>query len=1194
METDIDKNAHNWGEPTYVWAEDHSKVTATRICTRDAGHKETEDAELADKVVKDPTCTEKGSTTYTSKAFTNTAFTAQTVKVETNIVNDAHDWGEPTYVWADDYSKVTATRVCKWNPEHKETEDAALDKTAVVDPTCTAKGSITYTSKAFTNTAFAAQTKTVETDIDKDAHDWGEPTYVWANDHSKVTATRICKINPEHKETEDTALDKTAVVDPTCTAKGSITYTSKAFANQAFVVQTETVETDIDKDAHDWGEPTYVWADDHSKVTATRVCKINPEHKETEEAALDKTAVVDPTCTAKGSITYTSKAFTNTAFAVQTETVETDIDKDAHTWGNWSVLEDGTHKRVCKNCSVSETGKHEWDNWTSVTADYHQHNCKICGEAFETGAHNYENGVCTVCGRKCEHTGGTATCTKKAVCTICGLEYGDVDAGHHTLVSTAAKAATCTAAGNSAYWTCSECRKYFSDAEGKKEIQKDSWIIAKNPTAHPEGKLTETAAKAATCTAAGNSAYWTCSECGKYFSDAEGKTEIQKDSWLIAKDPAAHPEGKLTGTASKAATCTAAGNSAYWTCSECGKYFSDAEGKTEIQKDSWIIAKDPEAHPEGKLTETAAKAATCTAAGNSAYWTCSECGKYFSDAEGKTEIQKDSWIISATGHSWKASKWNWAEDYSSATADLVCEKDDTHTKEGVTATVSSEETKAATCEGNKAVTYTAAVTVDGKSFTDRKENIEIEGTAKEHQWGEWKTTKAATVDQQGLKERVCKVCQEKQTQTIPKITPSGGTRPVAGVAEEQHTVGDFTLTITDPETRTVTITSWKGTGEEEELTLPDTVEIDGHTFTVTGIGAGAFTGNSKLKKIILGDKVEVIGKDAFRDCKGLTVLDASKCENLQMIEESAFDGCETLETVLINITSLELLEANVFAGIAKNAVFDVFYLDAQKLMEARAMLQTKKTGWLPDMTLEQFQYSVMNVAAEGYKGEYDGQPHGITVNVTDPATGSTVKYGTAEGTYDSDSLTYTNAGVYTVYYQVTADQYKTVTGSATVEITARVPADLTIQLSSNTYYYYAKARKPAVTVKDGDTVVPESEYRVTYKNNIHAGTATVKITSLSRGNYSFREERNFTIKPRNVHLKWSKLSFTYDGKYHQPEGKIIGLYAADADKCHVIVDGSGRNVGRYIARAIGLDNDDYKLVETPEETRVIFYINPRH
>lgn len=50
------------------------------------------------------------------------------------------------------------------------------------------------------------------------------------------------------------------------------------------------------------------------------------------------------------------------------------------------------------------------------------------------------------------------------------------------------------------------------------------------------------------------------------------------------------------------------------------------------------------------LTETAAKPATCTEAGNTAYWSCNHCGKLFSDAQGATEIQPANTVIAALGH----------------------------------------------------------------------------------------------------------------------------------------------------------------------------------------------------------------------------------------------------------------------------------------------------------------------------------------------------------------------------------------------------------------------------------------------------------------------------------------------------------------------------------------------------------------
>ena len=76
----------------------------------------------------------------------------------------------------------------------------------------------------------------------------------------------------------------------------------------------------------------------------------------------------------------------------------------------------------------------------------------------------------------------------------------------------------------------------------------------------------------------------------------------------------------------------------------------------------------------------------------------------------------------------------------------------------------------------------------------------------------------------------------------------------------------------------------------------------------------------------------------------------------------------------------------------------------------------------------------MTVQATDYSGTYDGKAHGISVSVTEPASGYTIKYGEKEGTYDKTSLTYTDAGTYTVYYQVTCEGYNSATGSAKVVI----------------------------------------------------------------------------------------------------------------------------------------------------------------
>ena len=121
------------------------------------------------------------------------------------------------------------------------------------------------------------------------------------------------------------------------------------------------------------------------------------------------------------------------------------------------------------------------------------------------------------CGK---HTFGAWTVTKAATCTeagtsvrtctVCGAEETQtIPALGHSMTAVAAKAATCTEAGHSAYWSCSRCGKFFSDAAGKTEIAKDRWVIA--ALGHDEATR---AAVAATCYASGHEADTYCKRCG--------------------------------------------------------------------------------------------------------------------------------------------------------------------------------------------------------------------------------------------------------------------------------------------------------------------------------------------------------------------------------------------------------------------------------------------------------------------------------------------------------------------------------------------------------------------------------------------------------------------------------------------------------------------------------------------------------
>ncbi len=389
---------HVWGEPEYDWADDYSTVTATAICTVDGCNERLTETVNTTSQTEAASCDEPGTIIYTAE-FSENIFSTQTEEVDVDAVG--HDWGEAYYEWAEDYSSVTATRICKRDSSHKEIK--TVNSTSSTTPATCEKGStVTYTAD-FEDAEFETQVKVVKND-DALGHDWGEPTYEWAEDYSKVTATRVCTRDENHVETEEALVSAAVTKQPTCEEKGETTYTPAEFTNEAFVKQEPKTE-EIDALGHAWGEPAYVWADDFSTVTATRICGHDPSHKEDETVAATSAQTKDPTCTEKGETTYTSAGFDNTAFSVQTKTVA-NIDALGHDWSEWEVTQKatcvaaGVETRTCQRDGYAETREiaidpdaHDWDEGkiteraTKDEAGEITYKCTLCG------AENPEKGV---------------------------------------------------------------------------------------------------------------------------------------------------------------------------------------------------------------------------------------------------------------------------------------------------------------------------------------------------------------------------------------------------------------------------------------------------------------------------------------------------------------------------------------------------------------------------------------------------------------------------------------------------------------------------------------------------------------------------------------------------------------------------------------------------------------------------------
>ena len=144
-----------------------------------------------------------------------------------------------------------------------------------------------------------------------------------------------------------------------------------------------------------------------------------------------------------------------------------------------------TKGAVCKTCGREYTDKDMANHSGKVvwvqTEKTHKQAYDCCDkEVSSSEAHGWKNGVCTVCDYQCKHAGGSATCVKKAVCTICSEEYGTYNMSiHEGLKSVAAKAATRTDEGNIEYWYCKDCDRYYIKQDGLVEIEKSQTVVAK-------------------------------------------------------------------------------------------------------------------------------------------------------------------------------------------------------------------------------------------------------------------------------------------------------------------------------------------------------------------------------------------------------------------------------------------------------------------------------------------------------------------------------------------------------------------------------------------------------------------------------------------------------------------------------------------------------------------------------------------
>ena len=240
----------------------------------------------------------------------------------------------------------------------------------------------------------------------------------------------------------------------------------------------------------------------------------------------------------------------------------------------------------------------------------------------------------------------------------------------------------------------------------------------------------------------------------------------------------------LTAVPEVPATCETAGTKAYWECSVCRKLFSDADGKNETTLEALTIPATGHAWGQPAWTwtgtESASAAFTCgndgshtqtlTAAVTSQVTTepgCESTGVRTYTAtvtfEGQTYTDTKTETLPAAGHAWGQPVWQWTGF--AAQAVFACARDAGHTQT-LTAAVTSQVTTEPGCESTGVRTYTATVTLEGRTYTDTKTET-IPATGHDTQLV---GAKPATCTEDGYTgDEVCKTCgvTVKKGEVIP-------------------------------------------------------------------------------------------------------------------------------------------------------------------------------------------------------------------------------------------------------------------------------------------------------------------------------------------------------------------------------------------------------------------------------------------
>lgn len=199
-------------------------------------------------------------------------------------------------------------------------------------------------------------------------------------------------------------------------------------------------------------------------------------------------------------------------------------------------------------------------------------------------------------------------------------------------------------------------------------------------------------------------------------------------------------------------------------------------------------------------------------------------------------------------------------------------------------------------------------------------------------------------------------------------------------------------------------------------------------------------------------------------------------------------------------------------------------------------------------------------------------------------TTGTMQYSSDGKTYNTDIPKGTDAGTYTLYYMVKGDDNHNDTSPVSVNVTIseKTVSNPLITVTPSSYYYDGTAKKPSVTVKDGETEISSSEYTVGYTDNKNIGTATVIVSDNEGGNYRVSGTANFSIlNPEEGETPMAKSGLVYNGSAQEliTSGKAVEgntmVYSLDGTNYSSTIP-TGTNAKTYTVyfKEIDADNKD--------------------